>query len=536
VITDEPEAQPARVAVQATWCAWPAGLRPAVRRGQRVSCGPSVTAALSRLFALIAALVLPAGGSAAPITGDPGAGRGPVGTAVTISCAMEPNGTTTCAVQQGRASVCPERVPGQNLERSYLSYDYLLIEGGCTLPPEYWRTHGRNGEAPFDDVWDGLGDGGETQFFNAAESYAQILAEGAGHGPYYRLARAYIAAELNSINGAPFPDDIAQAFEEAAVLFLAAEPERIEPDAAPRVAALAAVLEQYNAGAAEPGACPPLAEPFSSADVGTLLQGVEGRDAGTVISVDQRYGRGGGVVTLEPQSEADQFLLSDEPFTVAGVRKAKFSTVLADCVDVAAGQQTTVVKGGLPSPPRLTTAAFFDQERMMRLIVAVSEAAEAGELAPGAGPTAPTATTAPAFPAAGMAIGGGGGFPSPALPSVGGGGVAGADSIMVPDVIGSTVSEARSAIESAGLSVGNVTISQQRAMLDGVVGVAWAFEDMIVIDQNPDPATLVSVLDPPPVDLEAEAPPDAIPEPASLLLFATGLALILIVMIRRRTE
>jgi PASTA domain/PEP-CTERM motif len=166
--------------------------------------------------------------------------------------------------------------------------------------------------------------------------------------------------------------------------------------------------------------------------------------------------------------------------------------------------------------------------------VAVSEAAEAGELAPGAGPTAPTATTAPAFPAAGMAIGGGG-FPSPALPSVGGGGVAGADSIMVPDVIGSTVSEARSAIESAGLSVGNVTISQQRAMLDGVVGVAWAFEDMIVIDQNPDPATLVSVLDPPPVDLEAEAPPDAIPEPASLLLFATGLALILIVMIRRRT-
>jgi PEP-CTERM motif len=101
-------------------------------------------------------------------------------------------------------------------------------------------------------------------------------------------------------------------------------------------------------------------------------------------------------------------------------------------------------------------------------------------------------------------------------------------------VIGSTVSEARSAIEGAGLSVGNVTISQQRAMLDGVGGVAWAFEDMIVIDQNPDPATLVSALDPPAVDLEAEAPPDAIPEPASLLLFATGLALIVLVLARRR--
>jgi PASTA domain/PEP-CTERM motif len=535
VITEEPETQPARVAVQAAWRGWTACLRLAVRRRRHPgSGGPSVTTVVRGLLALSAALVLPPAGSAAPITGDPGAGRGaPSG--VTISCAMEPNGTTTCAVQRGRASVCPERVPGQNLERSYLSYDYQLVEGGCTLPAEYWRTHSRNGDAPFDDVWDRLGEGGEAQFFNAAESYERILAGGAADGTYYRLARAYIAAELNSINGARFPDEVAQAFEEAAVLFLAAEPERMESDTAPRFTALAAVLEQYNAGATGPGTCPPLAEPLSSADVGTVLEGVESRDAGTVISVDQRYGRGGGVMTLEPQSEADQFLLSDEPFTVAGVRKAKFSTVLADCVDVAAGQQTTVVRGGLPSPPRLTTAAFFDQERMMRLIVAVSEAAEAGELAPEAGPTAPTATAAPAFPAAGMAIGGAGGFPSPALPSVGGGGAAGADSIVVPDVIGSTVSEARSAIEGAGLSVGTVTISQQRALLDGIIGVAWAQEDLIVIDQNPDPATLVSAVDPPQVDLEAEAPPDAIPEPASLLLFATGLALIVIVMARRRT-
>ena len=122
-----------------------------------------------------------------------------------------------------------------------------------------------------------------------------------------------------------------------------------------------------------PGACPAPSTPFSSADVGTLLQGVESRDAGTVSEVDQRYGRAGGVVVVQPRSEADQFLLPDEPFTVGGARKAKFTSELADCVDVAAGQQTTVAEGGLPSPPRLTTAEFLDQERLMRLIVAVAE-------------------------------------------------------------------------------------------------------------------------------------------------------------------
>jgi hypothetical protein len=57
---------------------------------------------------------------------------------------------------------------------------------------------------------------------------------------------------------------------------------------------------------------------------------------------------------------------------------------------------------------------------------------------------------------------------------------------------------------------------------------------MIVIDQNPAGGTLVSAIDPPLVDLQVEAPPDAIPEPASLLLFATGLLFIAIVMARRR--
>ena len=122
------------------------------------------------------------------------------------------------------------------------------------------------------------------------------------------------------------------------------------------------------------------------------------------------------------------------------------------------------------------------------------------------------------------------------MPSVGGGGGGGGsgDFVLVPDVVGSTVSEASVILAGVGLQVGNVTMAEQRAMLDGIIGVAWAQENMIVVDQNPDAGELVSLDDSPAVDLDVEAPPDAIPEPASLLLFATGLALIVIVMMRRR--
>jgi hypothetical protein len=278
-----------------------------------------------------------------------------------------------------------------------------------------------------------------------------------------------------------------------------------------------------------------LPEPISSADRGAVLQGAESRDAGTVISIDQRSGHGGGVITVQPEGDADEFLLPDEPFTVAGVRKARFTTAVADCVNVAAGQQTTVAEGGLPSPPRLTTAEFLDQERLMRMIVAVAESAEEEQIAPGAGPTTATTKTAPALPT-GTRTGGaaGGGFPSASLPSIAAGAAGGDDAMLVPNVVGATVGQARSMIEGAGLSVGNVTVTQRQALLDGIIRAAWALDEMIVIAQHPDAGTLVSAVDPPPVDLEAEAPPQAIPEPASLLLLATGLAFIAIVLVRRR--
>ena len=488
-------------------------------------------------LALVAALLAPIDAAAAPITGDPSAGRGTPSVGSTMSCAVEREGKTTCAVSSGRASVCPARVPGEDIERSYRRYDYLPTAGGCTLPAEYWRTHSRDGGAPFDDTWDLLGDDAKTKFFNAPETYDQILVAGVGSGPYYRLARAYIAAELNSINGASFPDDMARAFEEATVLFLAADPAQLEAAAVARFEALANVLDDFSAGVVGPGSCRPQPAPFSSADVGKAIEGLETRDAGTVVAVDERYGRGGGVLTIRPHSEADEFVTSDEAFTVADVRKAEFTPVLADCVDVATGQQTTVEVGGLPSEPQLASAAFLSRERLVRILVAINDPAQTQEVAPAAAPTSTTTPAAPALPGGATATGGGGGgaFPSATLPSVGGGG-GGAigDFVLVPDVVGSTVTDAQIILASVGLRVGNVTMAQQRAMLHGIIGVAWAQENMIVVDQNPDAGELVSLDESPAVDLDVEAPPDAIPEPASLLLFATGLALIVIVMMRRR--
>jgi hypothetical protein len=169
----------------------------------------------------------------------------------------------------------------------------------------------------------------------------------------------------------------------------------------------------------------------------------------------------------------------------------------------------------------------------MRLMVAVSEAAVAGAAAPGAAAAGPTAApTGLAFPAATTGAGGAASFPSAVLPTAtagGGGGVT-----VVPDVVGRTVGEARSMIDDAGLSVGTVTIHRQGAMLDRIIGVAWAQSEneATVVDQSPGPGAEANPGDS--VDLVAEFSVP-IPEPTSLLLFATGLALVVLVMTRRRS-
>ncbi|MFW5904572.1 MAG: hypothetical protein ACOCTK_03790 [Candidatus Saliniplasma sp.] len=97
------------------------------------------------------------------------------------------------------------------------------------LTPGYWKTHSESGPAGYDDTWDEIGEDGEyTEFFLSDQSYIKVLwTPPRGGNAYYILAHAYIAAELNFLNGAYPPSEVREAFDEATVLFEEYTPEEV---------------------------------------------------------------------------------------------------------------------------------------------------------------------------------------------------------------------------------------------------------------------------------------------------------------------
>jgi len=130
-------------------------------------------------------------------------------------------------------------------------------DGGCTLTPGYWKTHSTYGPAPYDDTWAEIGE--DTDFFFSGKSYYEALHTAPEGNAYYILAHAYIAAELNQLNGANF--SAAQyAFDQATALFNdpANTPEAIgalEGEARGIWIDLAETLDDYNNGLIGPGHC-----------------------------------------------------------------------------------------------------------------------------------------------------------------------------------------------------------------------------------------------------------------------------------------
>jgi hypothetical protein len=136
----------------------------------------------------------------------------------------------------------------------------VTCNGGCTLTPGYWKTHSEYGPAPYDDTWAQLADGADTPFFLSGQSYYQVLwTSPKGGNAYYILAHAYIAVELNFLNGAD-PSAAQAAFNEATALFSSYTPAEIaalkgnNPLRADFLG-LATILDDYNNGLIGPGHC-----------------------------------------------------------------------------------------------------------------------------------------------------------------------------------------------------------------------------------------------------------------------------------------
>jgi hypothetical protein len=116
------------------------------------------------------------------------------------------------------------------------------------------------GPAPHDDTWASIGE--DTTFFLSGQSYYEVLWSPTKGNAYYILARAYIAAELNVLNGASIPGDVLDAWNEAAGLLSSYTPAEVAEmkgkngkETRDQFIYLAGILDDYNNGYLGPGHC-----------------------------------------------------------------------------------------------------------------------------------------------------------------------------------------------------------------------------------------------------------------------------------------
>lgn len=129
---------------------------------------------------------------------------------------------------------------------------------GCTLTAHYWKNHSDWGPRRFNPVWEQIGAQGEnTAFFQSGGTYIQAMARRALGNPYWTLARTYIAARLNQLNGAQVPTVTATAMTNAVNLLSTYTPNQLYWNLSARRAAVRAVaaLKDFNQGRVGPGRC-----------------------------------------------------------------------------------------------------------------------------------------------------------------------------------------------------------------------------------------------------------------------------------------
>lgn len=133
---------------------------------------------------------------------------------------------------------------------------------GCTLTQGYWKTHSKQGPAPYDDTWAKLASAEnpvsleeKTQFFQSGQTWLQVFNTPPRGNQYYNLAQQYMAAKLNVLNGASTPTEVSEAITAAEAIFSRATVTTLNKADVDSAKRLATLLDNYNNGLTGPGHC-----------------------------------------------------------------------------------------------------------------------------------------------------------------------------------------------------------------------------------------------------------------------------------------
>ena len=143
----------------------------------------------------------------------------------------------------------------------------IECDQGCALTQGYWKTHSSYGPAPEDLAWldlpdvdgDTVQEGPDEEFFLSGQTWHEVFWTAPKGNAYYTLAKQYMAAVLNGVNGASttvVDDEIAAAealFENYTPDAIASLKGKKQPR--PQFIDLAGTLASYNEGAIGPGHC-----------------------------------------------------------------------------------------------------------------------------------------------------------------------------------------------------------------------------------------------------------------------------------------
>jgi hypothetical protein len=143
---------------------------------------------------------------------------------------------------------------------------------GCTLTQGYWKTHNESfhGGAPADEAWfnigdmdgDGVSEGENEDFFLSGDTWFEVFWTAPKGNAYYNAAHQWMAAYINTLNGAFAPEEVVDALADAQAYFESYGPDNTagkgknkNTEASSMLIGWAGTLGSYNEGEIGPGHC-----------------------------------------------------------------------------------------------------------------------------------------------------------------------------------------------------------------------------------------------------------------------------------------